>query len=189
LGGTKSSRFFWSDWVSDLGLRSCSLAAKGLWMECLCICAQEGGYLQINGRGLSYKDLAGLINHVSVNQIEILMTELEVNGVFTRAQNGKIYSRRMVRTEKFKKNGRAGGNPNLLKTKKTPDLVNLPPEDNTLPIPILRKVGVNDSAYKSAAKPNILDAIDAVCDRKIARSSQAAHGGLPKNRFPGSDEF
>ncbi|MFG1257325.1 hypothetical protein V5F79_08350 [Xanthobacter flavus] len=101
------SKFFWSDWEADHGLRLCSLAAQGLWMRMLCVCARHDpkGYLAINGHPLTVTDIARLAG-VAETEAEILMEELGRNGVFSRNRTGVIYSRRMVKDEKRSKEGR-----------------------------------------------------------------------------------
>ena len=113
-------KFFWNDWDNDPGLRLCSLAAQGLWMRCLCICAKSDpkGYLAVAGRSLSPADLGTLVGRQE-HEVETLLEELAANGVYSRDRKGRIYSRRMVRNEKkaalARKNGKLGGNPKLLK--------------------------------------------------------------------------
>lgn len=105
------SKFYWSDWESDLALRQCSLSAQGLWMRMLCICAKADprGYLTINGVTLN---VAAVATHVSRPETEIapLMAELERWGVFSRDRKGRIYSRRMLRDEKKSNAGRKAKN-------------------------------------------------------------------------------
>lgn len=101
------SKFFWADWESDPGLRLCSLAAQGLWMRMLCVCARHDpkGYLAINGNPLGVDAIARLAG-VAETEAEILVAELDRNGVFSRSRSGCIYSRRMVKDEKRSKEGR-----------------------------------------------------------------------------------
>ena len=101
------SKFFWSDWEADQGLRLCSLSAQGLWMRMLCVCARHEpkGYLAINGNPLAVDAIARLAG-VAETEAETLMAELERNGVFSRNRSGCIYSRRMVRDEKRSQEGR-----------------------------------------------------------------------------------
>lgn len=101
------SKFFWSDWESDQGLRLCSLAAQGLWMRMLCVCARHEpkGYLSINGNPLKVDAIARLAG-VAETEAETLVAELELNGVFSRNRAGCIYSRRMVKDEKRSQEGR-----------------------------------------------------------------------------------
>jgi len=118
LSGTTWTKFYWSDWSNDPALKLCSLAAQGLWMRCLCIAAEADptGYVTVNGRTLEATDIARL---AGVTEIECapLLAELERNGVFSRARNGTIYSRRMIKDQKkariARENGKNGGNPIL----------------------------------------------------------------------------
>ena len=101
------SKFFWADWEADQALRLCSLAAQGLWMRMLCVCARSEpyGYLAINDRGLDVNDIARLAGVLST-EADDLVDELERNGVFSRDRKGRIYSRRLVRDRKRSDEGR-----------------------------------------------------------------------------------
>jgi len=106
------SKFFWADWQSDPALRACSLPARGLWMEMLCIAAGEGGYLARDGKPLPAQTLAAIVGQPAA-AVEALIAELEENRVFSRDRRGRIYSRRMVREckhiEASRKGGKKGG--------------------------------------------------------------------------------
>jgi DNA-binding Lrp family transcriptional regulator len=125
MSGTTWSKFYWSDWLSDPGLRNCSLAARGLWIEMLCIAAQSDpiGYLAIKGQSLTVHDTARMVGG-SAPEVAKLIEELERNGVLSRDRNGTIYNRRLVRDAKrsreAKKNGKEGGNPSLRKQRGNP---------------------------------------------------------------------
>ena len=58
MGVNPWSKFFWNDWENDPALKLCSLAAQGLWMRMLCICAkgETRGWLLVSGRPLSVRD-------------------------------------------------------------------------------------------------------------------------------------
>jgi hypothetical protein len=111
-------KFYPADWRSDAMLRLCSIGARGLWAEMMCIMhdAERYGSLLVNGRRIDKKQLAGLAG-ISEKECIALLLELEGNGVFSRDQDGTIYSRRMRRdfekAIKDKENGRGGGNPRL----------------------------------------------------------------------------
>ena len=114
----KWSKFYWSDWESDHNLKLCSLEAQGLWMRCLCICAKADvpGYLILGGKALDTKGIAQVVG-VSTKIATKLLTQLEDKNVFSRNQDGVIYSRRMVRdwrkSEQAREHGKLGGNPLL----------------------------------------------------------------------------
>jgi hypothetical protein len=111
-------KFYPADWRADAMLRLCSIGARGLWAEMMCIMhdAERYGSLLVNGRRIDKKQLAGLAG-VSEKECTTLLFELEGNGVFSRDDDGTIYSRRMRRdfekAIKDKENGKVGGNPRL----------------------------------------------------------------------------
>lgn len=119
-GGEKLpyGKWFWRDWMSDLELRSCSPAARGIWMDMLCVAAHADpvGFVAISGKGLDDAGIAKL-SGITLEEAKRLRTELEEAGVFSRNRVDIIYCRRMVRDAKRKRtaveNGRKGGNPNL----------------------------------------------------------------------------
>jgi hypothetical protein len=119
-------QFYPSDWRSDTALQSCSLPARGLWIECMCLMheSERYGYLQVGGKALTNQKLARLVGEDSAN-VEALISELEEAGVFSRDENGVIYSRRMVNDERIRNAhancGKFGGNPNLVNQNKRND--------------------------------------------------------------------
>lgn len=131
-------KFFWNDWDNDPALKLCSFAAQGLWMRCLCICAKSDpkGYVSVNGNPLNAMDIARLTGG-QISEVETLLQELALNGVFSRDRTQRIYSRRMVRdvkkTATARNNGKMGGNPSIGKIRGIPPSVNPPLKggDNT----------------------------------------------------------
>jgi hypothetical protein len=118
VAGNPWMKFYPSDWRADAMLRLCSIGARGLWAEMMCIMhdAEPYGSLLVNGKRIDKKQLAGLAA-VSEKDCVALLIELEGNGVFSRDHDGTIYSRRMRRDYqkaiKDKANGKNGGNPRL----------------------------------------------------------------------------
>lgn len=110
-------KFFTSDWRSDPRLRMCSIAARGLWLEMICIMheAEPYGHLLVAGQVVTVKQLATLAG-VPLNETSKLLGELERSGVYSVEQD-VILSRRMVRdkakADKDRENGKGGGNPKL----------------------------------------------------------------------------
>jgi len=114
-------KFFPRDWQSDDALRSCGLAARGLWVELLCMMwkAERRGYLEI-AQGLPYDNAQiSRITGESVESIEKLIGELERAGVFSREPESRvIFSRRIVKEADFfarcsAAGKKGGGNPAL----------------------------------------------------------------------------
>jgi hypothetical protein len=93
-----STRWFFNDWANEPGLRLCSVSARGLWMDMLCIAAASDrqGYVEIDGKPCSVNDLARYSNAPPAN-IRRWLKELENHGVFSRDDDGVIFNRRMVR--------------------------------------------------------------------------------------------
>ena len=113
-------KFFPNDWFGDVPLRSCSIAARGLWIEMLCIMhsARPAGYLDINDRPMGEVMLAAQTNVAPAEVVELL-AELEAAQVFSRRESdGAIYSRKMLRDAEKSARARAfgltGGNPQLI---------------------------------------------------------------------------
>lgn len=107
INGNRWSKFWWQDWRSDPALRACSLTARGLWMELLCM-AHEGtpyGHVTLGGRAPTNEQLSSIVG-VSAKKIEKLIAELESAGVFSRDENGVMFCRRMVRDFATSEEGR-----------------------------------------------------------------------------------
>ena len=125
---------FWpQDWQRDPALRSCSAAARGVWMDMLCI-MHEGkpyGHLTIGDRAASPRQIATLTGLTEKEAIKVL-AELEHAGVFSRAEDGTIFSRRMVRDEIASEAGREAISKRWSKTTKVSSEPNTPP--NVTPI-------------------------------------------------------
>ena len=105
-----SFQFYPSDWLRDPGLRSCSLAARGLWIDMLTFMheAEPYGHLRLKGRDIGPDILSRMVG-TSMKVARRLLTELETAGVFSRTAQGTIYSRRMVKDEAMReKRGQFG---------------------------------------------------------------------------------
>ena len=107
-------KWFWQDWQREEGLRLASLAAKGLWVEMLCIMSgsTRKGFLLIGDKPVPSKDLADL-THTPESEIITLTKELRRRGVFSETDENIIFNRRMAReaalSEAKAKAGRLGG--------------------------------------------------------------------------------
>ena len=100
-------KFYPSDWRGDPKLRMCGLAARGLWIEMIGLMheAQPYGHLVVAGERPTDTQLAVLVG-TAADRIPGLIGELESADVFSRNQEGVIYSRRLTRDEKRAKAGR-----------------------------------------------------------------------------------
>lgn len=107
-----------SDWRGDTNLRACSLAARGLWAECLGMMheADPRGYLIVAGLPVTVDQLALHVGR-PLKEVRMALDELMRHGVPSVDDDGILYSRRMVRdtakSEKAASDGARGGNPTL----------------------------------------------------------------------------
>lgn len=112
-------QFYPADWLNDVGLQSCSIGARGLWVQLVCL-MHSGfpyGHLTLAGKPMPDEKAANLAR-VPLPLFRKLLGELEDAGVSSRDDGGAIYSRRMVKDEAIRmvraEAGKLGGNPNLL---------------------------------------------------------------------------
>jgi hypothetical protein len=111
--------FYVDDWLSDPNLKMCSMEARGMWIDLLCLMwrAPERGTLtymdaEANVKQMTTKHIAKLVGEDTAT-IARCIKELDYNGVFSKSSGTKIYSRRMVRdahiSEVRAEAGRKGG--------------------------------------------------------------------------------
>ncbi len=111
-------QFYPADWRKDPSLSTCSLAARGLWIELMCIMheATPYGVLAVNSKPMTDVQIGRAVGE-PVGAVQELLHELESSGVFSRDEDGAIFSRRMLRDEEFRNQrasyGALGGNPKL----------------------------------------------------------------------------
>lgn len=105
-----SFQFYPADWRKDPALAACSLAARGLWMELLCIAheSERYGFLSINGKPMTPAQLARIVGETPA-LVTKLLREIEEAGVLSRSEDGIIFSRRMVRDEELRNIRAANG--------------------------------------------------------------------------------
>lgn len=113
-------KFFPRDWTADDRLRLVGLAARGLWMDLLCLMHQspERGYLLTALCGAVTPEQIARAVGASADDVRDLLRELEAAGVFSRDPRGVIFCRRMAREEEHRAKcaaaGKLGGNPALM---------------------------------------------------------------------------
>lgn len=138
-------QFYPGDWLHDPALRMCSLAARGLWIDMMSFMHQSERYgcLKVGPKVILPANLARMVGS-TLDEVTTLLVELEEAQVFSRDEEGCIYSRRMARDEEIRQaraaGGSKGGNPALKRPKdnhkvnpEVTDKVNLPP--NLTPTP------------------------------------------------------
>ena len=107
--------FYPNDWMSDENVRCCSIAARGLWIDLLCLMHknEHRGYLsRPNGTPYSTEQIANMAGICQDFAIDLL-SELVDNGAASKTDDGIIYNRRMVRETNLSRvrsqSGRLGG--------------------------------------------------------------------------------
>lgn len=122
-------QFYPGDWNRSTDVKSCSIAARGLWFEML-VLMHDGdpyGHLSIAGEAITVETLASLVG-ISERICRELLEELERKRVFSRLKNGVIYSRRMVRDNQIRLSrvnaGRLGGYPKHKEKKSSKSVAN-----------------------------------------------------------------
>lgn len=119
-------QFYPGDWLRSTDLRSCSVGARGLWADMLCL-MHEGnpyGYLKVGDKVIHKDTLARMVG-ATVDDVAGWLDELGRAKVYS-IDGGCIFSRRMVRDESIRikraAGGNLGGNPALRKDNLTPNL-------------------------------------------------------------------
>lgn len=102
-------QFYPADWRKDVELRSCSLAARGLWIDLMCVMheCEPYGHLVLNGKPMTP---AQIVNQIGGSEglVRKLLVELLDSGAARKTADGVIYSKRMVEDERVR-NARAEG--------------------------------------------------------------------------------
>jgi hypothetical protein len=99
-----SMQFYPGDWKKDPGIKSLSIAARGLWFEMLLIMweAENRGYLVVGNVPMNSQQLARNVG-IDRTECEQLLKELEEVNIYSRSDEiGVIYCRRMVKDEKVR---------------------------------------------------------------------------------------
>jgi len=133
-----SFQFYPSDWLRDTALRTCSIGARGLWIDMICFMHEGNPYgtLKVGNKVILPPNL-GVMVGATLSEVEGRLDELESAHVFDRAEDGSIMSRRMIRDENLRniraEGGKKGGNPALMVNPKVTSKVNI--KDNPKPTP------------------------------------------------------
>lgn len=87
-------------WRNEHGLRLCCAAARGVWVELICLMheAEPYGHLVVNGRQPRDRELS-VLTGLQIAEIISGIEELEEHQVFSRTEDGTIFSRGMVKDE------------------------------------------------------------------------------------------
>lgn len=125
MSGKKSPGFwfFTGDWLKDSELRFCSLFARGLLVDLLCLMfeAKEQGYLsKPDGSPRGNEEIVAAISGASIEEKLEALRELESSGVLDRDNRGVLFSRRLARLAEISKTRSKVGSKGGSKTQAKP---------------------------------------------------------------------
>lgn len=103
-------QFYPGDWMKDPNLRRCSHAAKGIWMDILCLMfeSDERGFLVSAGRAWTADEVVCAVGGDRTLALAGLH-ELTTAGVVSLDSRGAYFCRRMVRDEEIRQSRRESG--------------------------------------------------------------------------------
>src|SRR5260370_35276951 len=94
-------QFYTGDWQKDPSLRRCSKAAKGVWMDMMCLlfeCPVRGVFVDAGGWPWGDGEIAAAIGGDIAANLECI-EEFGAKGGVRRDARGALFSRRMVRDQ------------------------------------------------------------------------------------------
>jgi hypothetical protein len=172
-------------WRSDEQLGSCSLAARGLWIELLALAHKHDGYVLVNGVPPMIEPLAQLVRS-NAKEVAKLLDELKLSGVCSVDERGAISSRRMVRDaqkrSRNKANGALGGNPVLSKVDNQSD------NQNALSVDI-HNPNIGSDLSLSVSSPSALDLELQEEDDSPVSSVEPRWGNGPRRADPSNRDL
>lgn len=95
---SKTFKFDPKLWFENRNLRSCSPEARALWVDILCICHANGGYMHVNNQPMDDNQLARIVG-LSIKAVRALLKELGESGIFSVDDRG-LYSSKMRKESK-----------------------------------------------------------------------------------------
>lgn len=149
MGKLPAFQFYPADWLNDIKLQSCNMAAQGILIGMMCLMHQSDryGYLMINGLKPNDKTIIKLLRTHHRTFIRGV-NQLLLSGALKKTMDGIYYCKRMVKDHTLRTirrdAGRKGGNPVLLNQGVNQD-VNL--DEKKLPPP-------SSSSSSSSSKNN-----------------------------------
>jgi hypothetical protein len=123
MGKNPAFQFYPKDWRSDIELQSCSLEARGLWIELICLMhlGTPYGYLTANTADKPTDNQVAKWVGIHPVKYRKLLKELLDRKVAKIDEQGRIYCKRMLEDQQLRETrrqaGLKGGNPLLVKQK------------------------------------------------------------------------
>ena len=166
-----SFQFYPGDWMTDVALRSCSIQARGLWIDMICLMHQGNpyGYLKVNHKVIHESNLSRMVG-LTVDEVIGCIQELTDAGVCQTDDDGCYFSKRMIRDENLRavraEGGKKGGNP-ALKEKQNPE-ARLTLEDKQNPTPS------SSSSSSSSISNSSNEELEAITESPLPESKKSA---------------
>lgn len=148
-----SFQFYPGDWLRDTALRTCSVAARGLWIEMICLMheGQPYGHLKVGDKIIDAPTLARMVGS-NTRTIKSLLGELLHANVCEMLSDQTIISRRMVRDEEVREKraagGSKGGNPKLVDEYNKPGFIYVLDRDSDEAVKIGISIRPSKRLYK-----------------------------------------
>jgi hypothetical protein len=104
-------KWYPTDWLADEKLRTCSLAARGLWMDLVSLMhkSDRRGFLQqASGKPYTPEQLARIVG-CTVEEFSRLLQELKDAGAFSVTEDEVLFCRRMVKEEQLRQTRATAG--------------------------------------------------------------------------------
>lgn len=178
-------KFYPTDWRSDPALRMCSPAARGVWIDMICLMheASPYGHLLVSDRSPTDAQLSVLLG-IAPDQLTDLLGELEAAAVFSRTSKGVIYSRKLTRMAKkaatARNNGRKGGNPKLSKEREKSASDNPPDKGQDKPQKLEARSQSKEREAKASQKKKTRIPENAVISEAQIRAAAKRGHSLPE---------
>lgn len=104
-------QFYPGDWRRDVALQRCSIAARGVWLELMCL-MHDGvpyGHLATEQGSITDPRVIGRLIGCTPREVTRALEELNRGGVCSVTEAGVLYSRRMVRDQAARDRRAAAG--------------------------------------------------------------------------------
>ena len=107
MGKLPAFQFYPGDWMKDPNVRRCSPAARGVWMDMLCLAfeCEDRGVLASGDQPWTDAEISAAVTGPT-DVVLSCISELLSKGVCARNKSGAIFSKRMVRDEHERKEWR-----------------------------------------------------------------------------------
>lgn len=134
MSAKTSFRFDTELWLQNRQLRACSPAARGFWVDVLCLCHPSGYLVLPNGKAVTDDQLAGLVGS-PVKLVRGWLKELGEAGIFSVSEDNLLCSSRMVKEAAFVAQAKEAGARGQARKKQAVRPVPLPAGDPAAPPP------------------------------------------------------